>query len=130
MAISYQPIGLIHSPFQDIAGMPIQPSGAANIQGSVELFSEFGAGLKDLAGFSHIILLYHFHQVQESKLLVKPFMDSQARGIFATRAESDGATCGFMAGLDLHGLLGQAVGALHPARDDVFGGFVAIKQRF
>jgi tRNA-Thr(GGU) m(6)t(6)A37 methyltransferase TsaA len=86
VAISYQPIGLIHSPFRDIAGMPIQPSGAANIQGRVELFSEFEPGLKDLAGFSHIILLYHFHQVQEPDLLVKPFMDSQARGIFATRA--------------------------------------------
>jgi tRNA (Thr-GGU) A37 N-methylase len=64
--------------------MPIQPSGAANIQGSVELFPEFEPGLQDLAGFSHLILLYHFHQVQETSLLVKPFMDVQTRGVFAT----------------------------------------------
>lgn len=86
MKISYHSIGLIHSPFQDIAGMPIQPSGAADIHGVVELFPEFEPGLKDLAGFSHIILLYHFHQVHETELLVKPFMDVQTRGIFATRA--------------------------------------------
>lgn len=84
--INYQPIGLIHSPFQDIVGMPIQPSGATNISGSIQLLPEFVPGLKDLAGFSHIILLYHFHQVDKAKLLTTPFLDSQPRGIFATRA--------------------------------------------
>ena len=86
MEIRYRPIGTIHSPFQDIAGMPIQPRGAAGIQGTVEVWPEFAAGLKDLEGFSHIILLYHFHRVQESNLIVTPFMDSQPRGVFATRA--------------------------------------------
>ena len=86
MDIKYQPIGTIHSPFKEIEGMPIQPAGAANIQGSVELLPEIAEGLKDLEGFSHIILLYHFHQVREAKLVVIPFMDSEPRGIFATRA--------------------------------------------
>jgi len=85
MAIHYRPIGIIRSPFQNIAGMPIQPSGAAGIRGTVEVLPEFAEGLKDLQGFSHIILLYHFHQVQEAKLIVTPFMDSQPRGVFATR---------------------------------------------
>ena len=52
--ISYRPIGVIHSPFTDIGGMPIQPTGAAEIRGTVEVFPEFAAGLKDLEGFSHI----------------------------------------------------------------------------
>lgn len=86
MEISYRPTGIIHSPFTDIEGMPIQPTGASGIRGTVEVFPEFTGGLKDLAGFSHIILLYHFHQVQEAKLVVTPFMDSQPRGVFATRA--------------------------------------------
>jgi len=64
----------------------IQPKGAAGIQGTVEVFPEFAAGLKDLDGFSHVILIYHFHQVQEAKLVVTPFLDSQPRGVFATRA--------------------------------------------
>ena len=84
--ITYQPIGTVHTPFQDIRGMPIQPSGASGIRGIIEIDSDFVLGLKDLEGFSHIILLYHFHQVRESKLLVIPFMDTQQRGIFATRA--------------------------------------------
>ncbi len=66
--------------------MPIQPSGAAGVRGSVEILPELVEGLRDLDGFSHIILLYHFHQVQEFKLTVLPFLDSQPRGVFATRA--------------------------------------------
>ena len=86
MHISYRPIGVIHSPFQTIEGMPIQPAGAAGVQGSVEVWPEFAAGLQDLEGFSHIILLYHFHRVKEARLIVTPFMDTQPRGVFATRA--------------------------------------------
>ncbi len=86
MDITYHPIGIIHSPFHDIAAMPIQPSGALGIRGEVEIYPQFAAGLQDLDGFSHVILLYHFHRVQEAKLRVVPFMDSEPRGIFATRA--------------------------------------------
>jgi len=86
MKINYQPIGVIHSPFKDTANMPIQPTGANGIRGSVEVLPEFLKGLKDLDGFSHIVLIYHFHRAKESKLVVTPFLDSQPRGVFATRA--------------------------------------------
>jgi tRNA (adenine37-N6)-methyltransferase len=86
MNISYKPIGIIHSPFSAIDGMPIQPAGAKGIKGTVEVFPEYKGGLKDLEGFSHIILLYHFHLSRGYKLRVIPFMDSKLRGIFATRA--------------------------------------------
>ena len=68
------------------AGMPIQPTGAGGICGTVEVFPEFAPGLKDLDGFSHIILLYHFHRSGAPELVVEPFLDSQPRGVFATRA--------------------------------------------
>jgi tRNA-Thr(GGU) m(6)t(6)A37 methyltransferase TsaA len=84
--INYRPIGVVHSPFKDIRGMPIQPTGAAGIQARLEIFTEFAAGLKDIEGFSHLILLYHFHQVQAASLAVTPFLDSEPHGIFATRA--------------------------------------------
>ena len=86
MKINYQPIGIIHSPFKDIKEMPIQPSGAANIKGRIELLPELVPGLKDLDGFSNIILIYHFHHVQGVDLTVIPFLDLQKRGLFATRA--------------------------------------------
>ena len=86
MEIIFTPIGKIISPFRSIKEMPIQPAGAKGIQGKVIIFFEFAEGLKDLDGFSHIILLYHFHRVKESNLTVIPFLDSKPRGVFATRA--------------------------------------------
>lgn len=84
--IAFEPIGIIRSPFTDPSGMPIQPAGATGIQGTVELFEEYRAALKDLNGFSHIILLYHFHRSQGFTPHVVPFMDTLPRGLFATRA--------------------------------------------
>ena len=81
-----RPIGIIHTPFQELENMPIQPSGAAGTRGTVDLFPEFAEGLKDLGGFSHVILLYHFHKSRGYKLIVTPFLDSEPRGLFATRA--------------------------------------------
>lgn len=66
--------------------MPIQPTGEASAPGTIEIFPEYQEGLKDLDGFSHVILIYHFHWVSSSKLTVTPFLDSEPRGIFATRA--------------------------------------------
>ncbi|MHC4398989.1 MAG: tRNA (N6-threonylcarbamoyladenosine(37)-N6)-methyltransferase TrmO [Planctomycetota bacterium] len=86
MKIEYQPVGVIHTAFTKPEGMPIQPAGAEGVRGTVEVFGEFADGLQDLAGFSHIMLLYHFHQTSEPSLLITPFMDSQLRGVFATRA--------------------------------------------
>jgi tRNA-Thr(GGU) m(6)t(6)A37 methyltransferase TsaA len=84
--IVYQPIGIIHSPFQNIQGMPIQPTGAKGTAGTIEIYPELAEGLKDLEGFSHIILIYHFHLSKGYSLKVKPFMDEDLRGVFATRA--------------------------------------------
>jgi tRNA (adenine37-N6)-methyltransferase len=86
MTIEFTPIGIIRSPFTAPEGMPIQPTGAAGIKGTVEVFEDYHAGLKDLDGFSHIILLYHFHRSRGFSLSVVPFMDSEPRGLFATRA--------------------------------------------
>ena len=83
--IKYQPIGVIHSPFKEVEGVPIQPTGAQGVKGSIEVFPEYCAGLKDVEGFSHIILVYHFHLCKGYSLLVKPFMDKEPRGVFAMR---------------------------------------------
>lgn len=84
--ITYQPIGIIHSPHKTIENIPIQPVGAKGIKGEIEIYPEFKDGLKDLAGFSHIYLLYHFHKAEGYSLQVKPFLDDELRGVFATRA--------------------------------------------
>ncbi len=86
MEIVYRPIGYIHSPFTDLRDMPIQPGGRAAAPGTADILPEFVDGLKDLQGFSHVILVYYFHQSRRVDLHVTPFLDSEERGIFATRA--------------------------------------------
>ena len=84
--ICFQPIGIIHTPFHDPAGMPIQPAGGEDIPGTVEVYREFSDGLMDIEGFSRIILLYHFHRSGTCRLQVIPFLDPRPHGVFSTRA--------------------------------------------
>ena len=86
LVIEYKPIGVIHSPFKSAQGVPIQPKAAKEVEGVIEIFPDYVEGLRDLDGFSHIILIYHFHLVRGYRLLVKPYMDDSVRGVFATRA--------------------------------------------
>jgi len=85
MKLELKPIGVIHSPYKTKEGMPIQPPFSKET-GEVEVFNEYEAGLKDLEGFSHIIILYWFHKSGDYKLHVKPYLDDKLRGLFATRA--------------------------------------------
>lgn len=84
--IVINPIGVIHTPFENLEGMPIQPVGAEQVQGQVVLEPQYQEGLADIEGFSHLILLYAFHQSKGFQLKVKPFLDDRPRGLFATRA--------------------------------------------
>ena len=86
--IECRPIGVIHSPFKEPRGTPIQPAGAEGIDGEVEVFPEYVEGLKDIESFSHILLIYYFHLSGEVSLRVKPYMDDEAHGVFAMRGPS------------------------------------------
>jgi len=86
--VHYTPIGVVHSPSTEPGGTPVQAAAAAGVSGWIELLPQFTAGLKDLDGFSHVILLYHCHRSGPPELVVTPFLDNQARGVFATRAPS------------------------------------------
>ncbi len=85
-AICFDTIGVIHTPFTDTVGMPIQSVAAAGVKGWVELDPAYAAGLADIDGFSHLWLIYHLHRIAAGSLTVTPFLDRQARGIFATRS--------------------------------------------
>jgi tRNA-Thr(GGU) m(6)t(6)A37 methyltransferase TsaA len=82
--VSITPIGVIHTPFTTMDKVPIQPCYSNQI-GEVELLKEYEEGLKDLEGFSHIVILYLFHKSEGYSLTVKPFLDSDEHGLFATR---------------------------------------------
>ncbi len=82
--IIYTPIGVVRTPFTQRQGMPIQPA-RSDARGQVEVFPQYREALADLDGFSHIILLHHFHQAGAPDLTVRPFLDDAAHGVFATR---------------------------------------------
>lgn len=84
--ICYRPIGKLHSPYKSPKGTPIQPFSAEGVKRRVEIFPDYRAGLEDLGGFSHVILIYYFHMAGESDLEIKPYMDDECHGVFATRS--------------------------------------------
>ena len=86
MNIELESIGTIHTEFKEIEGMPIQPTGAKGVKGTIVIKDKYVDGLKDLDGFSHIHLIYLLHKVERYKLEVKPFMDTKTHGVFATRS--------------------------------------------
>jgi tRNA-Thr(GGU) m(6)t(6)A37 methyltransferase TsaA len=86
--VTFTPIGVVHSPFKEPAGTPIQSRAGEGVDGTVEVLPEHAPGLRDLEGFSHVILLYHFHLSRVHSLEVVPYLDREPRGVFATRSPS------------------------------------------
>ena len=88
--IAFKPIGVIHSPFksrQDIdPARNVRPGGFAKVVGGIEIFPAYAAGLKDIDGFSHLIIFFAFHRSQGGRLLVHPPFQTRARGVFSTRS--------------------------------------------
>ena len=81
-----RPIGIIHTPFTSREGMPRSTSQATGICGEVEVFDEFRQGLKDLEGFSHIILIWQFDRSEGFDLMATPPKQRDPKGVFATRS--------------------------------------------
>ncbi|MFP4226391.1 MAG: tRNA (N6-threonylcarbamoyladenosine(37)-N6)-methyltransferase TrmO [Desulfobacterales bacterium] len=118
MTIQFESIGVIHSPYKELEGMPIQPKGAAGVKGTVEVYEPYRQGLDDLDGFSHIYLIYHFHLSKGYKLHIIPFLDNVERGLFSTRAPKRPNPIGF----SIVALDSVADGLLHIRNVDVLDG--------
>jgi tRNA-Thr(GGU) m(6)t(6)A37 methyltransferase TsaA len=117
--LKIDPIGVIETPFRELAGTPIQPSRANGALGTVRIEARFQAGLKDLVGFERIWLIYWFHKAPGSSLLVTPFLDTRERGIFATRAPARPSPVGISA---VRLLAVQEGGVLEVADVDIIDG--------
>jgi tRNA-Thr(GGU) m(6)t(6)A37 methyltransferase TsaA len=83
--MTYESIGIIHTTFKDKSSTPIQGVFAPDSIGEIEIFPQYTDGLKDIAGFSHLILIYHFHLAEGYSLLTRPFLDNESKGIFSIR---------------------------------------------
>ena len=84
--IKIKPIGVINTPYKEPKGMPIQGKFKRGVTGTARIFPEYKAGLKDIEGFSHVILNYHFNRSKEEKLTGQPFLEDTEHGIFAIRS--------------------------------------------
>ena len=84
-SLKLTPIGIIHSPYKNMGDVPHQGYKSEEIS-QIELFREFEKGLKDIEGFSHIIVIYWFHKSQGYHLLVKTPWDESLHGLFTTRS--------------------------------------------
>ena len=85
-SIIMHPIGIIHSPYKQAKGTPIQGIFGKEAEAYVELKEKYVKGMKDLDGFSHAILLYQFHLSDQEEIVGKPYLESQEHGIFAMRS--------------------------------------------
>ena len=85
--IEIKPIGIIHSPYKKLEDIPCQGYKSDKV-GEVEVYEKYVEGLKDVNGFSHLIILYRFHKAKPYSLLGKPFLDDNPKGIFAIRGPS------------------------------------------
>ncbi|MGM0464416.1 MAG: tRNA (N6-threonylcarbamoyladenosine(37)-N6)-methyltransferase TrmO [Bacteroidota bacterium] len=88
MKFEFKAVGFIRTEHKELSGVPIQPAYAKDNTGKAEILLEYIPGLKDLEGFSHIIIIYVFDRQQQGdfKLHTVPFLDNKKRGVFATRA--------------------------------------------
>lgn len=90
MELKFKAIGIVHSPFkrkEDIQTKNYSNArGFDSIEGELEIFKEYEAGLKDTEGFSHLIIIYAFHKSERFKLHTIPFRDDTLRGVFSTRS--------------------------------------------
>lgn len=79
------PIGIIHSPFATKEEAPIQGAFQPDAEGTVEVFADFAAGLKDIETFSHLILIYRFDRAGEVILVRPTLLDDEPHGVLASR---------------------------------------------
>jgi len=81
-----EPIGIIHSPFRQEEGTPVQPVMSAGDRGWVEVFPEFAEGLADLELFDRVWLLFWCDRAGACSLTVTPYLDDKSHGVFSTRS--------------------------------------------
>ena len=80
-----EPIGIIHSQYRTKEECPIQGAVTPQGKGRIEIFPEYGEGLKDIDTFSHIILIYIFDRAGDIQLVRPTFLDDTPHGVFASR---------------------------------------------
>jgi tRNA-Thr(GGU) m(6)t(6)A37 methyltransferase TsaA len=80
------PIGFVRSAYNEAAQVPKGLGTEHTAEGVIEILPEFEAGLQDIEGFSHLFVIWVFHQAQGYELVGTPPTDDRPHGVFATRS--------------------------------------------
>jgi tRNA-Thr(GGU) m(6)t(6)A37 methyltransferase TsaA len=82
-----QPIGFIHSPYQETSAIPKGLGAKHDAEGAIELLREYEPGLADIQGFSHLYVLWEFDHADGFDLVARPPSDEdRPHGVFSTRS--------------------------------------------
>ena len=83
---TFKPIGYVQSPYKQTQEIPKGLGAKHEAEGVLNILPEFAAGLTDIEGFSHLIVLWMFDRADGCELLGKPPSDTRPHGVFATRS--------------------------------------------
>ena len=83
---SPQPVGYVRSPYKNAQQVPKGLGARHEAEGVLEILPELEAGLTDIEGFSHLIVLWVFDRSEGFELLGTPPSDNRPHGVFATRS--------------------------------------------
>jgi tRNA-Thr(GGU) m(6)t(6)A37 methyltransferase TsaA len=83
---STEPIGYVRSPYKDTQQIPKGLGATHSAEGDLEIREEFEPGLKDIEGFSHLIVIWEFDRSEGFNLVGQPPTDDRPHGVFATRS--------------------------------------------
>jgi tRNA-Thr(GGU) m(6)t(6)A37 methyltransferase TsaA len=81
-----KPIGYVRAPYTETKQIPKGPGAKHEAEGTLEIVAEFGAGLQDVEGFSHVFVIWVFDRSEGYELLGVPPTDDRPHGVFATRS--------------------------------------------
>ncbi len=79
-------IGFVRSAYKETHQVPKGLGTKHEALGTLEILAEYAAGLTDVEGFSHLIVLWVFDRSEGSELMGTPPSDNRAHGVFATRS--------------------------------------------
>lgn len=81
-----RPIGFVSSPYKQTSEVPKGLGAKHEAEGELKILPEFEAGLTDIEGFSHLIVLWDFDRSEGFALIGTPPSDNRPHGVFATRS--------------------------------------------
>jgi tRNA (adenine37-N6)-methyltransferase len=81
-----KPIGYIRSSYNDTQQIPKGLGAVHTMEGILEVLPEFEKGLQDIEGYSHLMILWVFHQSKGCELVGGTPADHRPHGVFSTRS--------------------------------------------